>query len=236
MKQPFPDDLPQRVRDAFEPERDADAAIGMTRYMRGLFPFLGIPSPRRRELQRDLLNGLERPSPEVLLSTATTLWEFPEREYQYVATDLLSRHAAALRPQDLATVRELIVSKSWWDTVDALAAHVVGTMVGRHPELRSAMDRWISDDNLWIARTALLHQLRFKTDTDAVRLFRYCELQSSHTDFFIRKAIGWALREYSKTDAEAVRSFVASHASALSPLSQREALLWLNGGRNAKAQ
>lgn len=216
---------------SFEAARDPHAAVAMAKYMRGLFPFLGIASPRRTALEREAFAGAAKPSAEELLTAARELWDLPEREFQYAACGLLSRHAKLLTPAHLGLVRHFIVTKPWWDTVDTLAAHVVGTMVASHPDLRPHMDQWIADGNLWVVRTALLHQLRFKAATDAERLFRYCALQAGHRDFFIRKAIGWALREYSKTDALAVRSFVAGHDAQLSPLSKREALLWLNGGR-----
>jgi 3-methyladenine DNA glycosylase AlkD len=105
---------------------------------------------------------------------------------------------------------------------------VVGPLVSRYPDLALTMDDWIASDNIWLARTAIIHQERFKDRTDVERLFSYCLLRAADRDFFIRKAIGWALREYSKTDADAVRRFVADHGSELSPLSQREALKWLS--------
>jgi 3-methyladenine DNA glycosylase AlkD len=205
----------------------------MTAYMRNIFPFLGIPSPARLALERDALAGLPRPSEADLIAASRSLWTLPEREYQYAALGLLSRNARALSPDFITVARELITTKSWWDTVDSLAAQVVGPIVLRNPALRTEIDRWAVDEDFWVARTAILHQLKAKKQTDAVRLFRFCELRSADTEFFIRKAIGWALREYSKTDAAAVREFVAEHETTLSGLSKREALLWLNGGRTA---
>jgi 3-methyladenine DNA glycosylase AlkD len=120
--------------------------------------------------------------------------------------------------------RHLVSTVPWWDTVDALASHVVGGLVAADPKLTSDMDAWIEDDDPWVARTALLHQLRHKETTDTERLFAYCVRQSGHPDFFIRKAIGWCLREYAKTDPEAVRDFVARERGRLAPLSVREAL------------
>ena len=225
-----------RMIASFEAAREPSAAVDMAKYMRGQFAFLGIASPRRVALEREALAGSAKPSVDELLSAARVLWDLPEREFQYAACGLLSRHANLLGPSHLSAVRDFIVTKPWWDTVDTLAAHVVGTMVAAEPDLRLQMDEWIADDNLWVVRTALLHQLRFKASTDAGRLFRYCALQAGHRDFFIRKAIGWALREYSKTDSNAVRSFVAAHETELSPLSKREALLWLNGGRNGASK
>lgn len=201
----------------------------MAKYMRDQFAFLGIPSVPRRSLQREAFSRMGPPSGDALLRLAEELWALAEREYQYAACDLLAKHVALLGPEHLGRVRQLIETRSWWDTVDTLAAHVVGPMVAVTPALVSDMDRWVTDGNLWVARTALLHQLRYRERTDAVRLFRYCELQSGHRDFFIRKAIGWALREYSKTDPRAVQAFIASHEESLSPLSRREALLWLAG-------
>jgi 3-methyladenine DNA glycosylase AlkD len=107
--------------------------------------------------------------------------------------------------------------------VDTLAAHTVGPLVAAHPVLVATMDAWVTDENMWLARTAILHQLRYKERTDADRLFRYCTLQAGHRDFFIRKAIGWALRDYARTNPDAVRRYVDEHRSILAPLSIREA-------------
>jgi 3-methyladenine DNA glycosylase AlkD len=126
-------------------------------------------------------------------------------------------------PALLPTVQELITTKSWWDTVDTLAAHTVGPLVAAYPGLVDTMDAWVTDANMWLVRTAILHQLRYKERTDAERLFRYCTVQASHRDFFVRKAIGWALRDYARTDPEAVRRYVEEHRSILAPLSVREA-------------
>jgi 3-methyladenine DNA glycosylase AlkD len=137
-------------------------------------------------------------------------------------------------PGFLAPIRTLVTTKSWWDTVDSLAKNGAGGLVLRYPELAGTMDRWVESENMWLRRTAILHQLGFKERTGADRLFRYCELRAHEQEFFIRKAIGWALREYSKVDADAVRRFVADHDAALSGLSKREALLWLKGGRGGR--
>ena len=131
----------------------------------------------------------------------------------------------------LADVEPLITSKSWWDTVDSLAGHTVGVLVAQHPELASTMDEWISSEDIWLARTAILHQLGYKAKTDRDRLFAYCLRRAADREFFIRKAIGWALREYSKTDAKAVHAFVRTNAGTLSSLSSKEALKWLERRR-----
>ena len=151
-------------------------------------------------------------------------WRLPEREYQYFAVDLLRRYVRRLSSGFLPVARNLVTTVPWWDTVDALAAHVVGGLVAADPALTADMDAWIEDDDLWVARTALLHQLRYGERTDAGRLFAYCLRQSGHPDFFVRKAIGWCLREYAKTDPDAVRDFLAREGGRFAPLSVREAL------------
>ncbi|MGW7366859.1 DNA alkylation repair protein [Streptomyces sp. NPDC054841] len=205
---------------AADPVRAREAAA----YMKDIAPFLGIRTPDRRALSRAVLDGAPRPDEADCTAIALRCWELPEREYHYFAVDYLRRYVTRCSSGFLPVVRHLITTVSWWDTVDALASHVVGGLVAAGPELVPVMDEWIEDEDLWIARTALLHQLRHKDATDAERLFRYCLRQSGHPDFFIRKAIGWSLREYAKTDPDAVRGFVSSARDRLAPLSVREAL------------
>ncbi len=213
-----------RLTDAYPAAADPERAARSAAYLRGVAPFLGIPAPRRRELSRAVLYGTPRPAEADCAAVALRCWELPEREYHYFAVDFLRRHVRRCSSGLLPVVRHLVVTSSWWDTVDALAAHVVGGLVAAEPPLAAAMDEWIEDDDLWVARTALLHQLRFKDATDTGRLFGYCLRRADHRDFFIRKAVGWCLREYAKTDPAAVRSFVDAHRAELSPLSAREAL------------
>jgi 3-methyladenine DNA glycosylase AlkD len=213
-----------RLTAAFEAAADPDRAVSMRAYMRDQFTFLGIPSPVQRTLAREVLAGLMPPTEADLGAVGLACWARDEREYQHFACGWLRRHVRICSPAFIDTTRHLIVKRSWWDTVDALAANVVGPLVTRHPPLVSTMDSWIRDENLWLARTALLHQLRYREATDAARLFEYCALRADHRDFFIRKAIGWALREYGKTAPDRVRAFVHTHERRLSPLSVREAL------------
>jgi 3-methyladenine DNA glycosylase AlkD len=190
--------------------------------MRGRFAFLGVPRPERARLERPLLAGL-RMSEEDLTDTVDACWSLPEREFQYLGCVLLDRHARRLSAAFLPIVERCITTRSWWDTVDHLAARVVGPMVRAHPELREVMDDWVRRDDVWLARTAIIHQLGFRGATDADRLFGYCALRARDGEFFIRKGIGWALRQYARTDPDAVRAFVADHRDVLSPLSVREA-------------
>nr|BFE75117.1 hypothetical protein GCM10020092_084180 [Actinoplanes digitatis] len=170
-----------------------------------------------------MLAGLPAPTEEELRTVVLACWELEEREYQYFACDWLRRHVAVPGPDFLATARMLITAKSWWDTIDPLATRFVGGLVRRHPELSARMDAWSADENKWLIRTALLHQLHYGAETDTDRLFGYCTRQAGHPDFFVRKAIGWALRHYARTDPDAVRRYLAQHRDVLSPLSVREA-------------
>jgi 3-methyladenine DNA glycosylase AlkD len=201
----------------------------MAAYMRDQFPFLGVPTPERRRAARAVLAELPMPTEIDLIGLSSALYGLPEREYHYIAVDYIAANIRRCSGTFLSHARVLITTKSWWDTVDGLAAAVVGPLVLEHPELQSELDTWIDDENIWVARTAILHQLRYKSRTDEARLFRYCELQARHRDFFIRKAIGWALREYSKTNPGAVRSFIETHDATLSGLSKREGMLWITG-------
>lgn len=216
-------DYARVVQAVLEPARNSAQAEPMARYMRGLFPFLGLKRPEFERLVRPVWTEWKPQHNERLIcGCARELWKLPEREYHHAALDLLMRHERMLTPKSLPVVRALIVSKSWWDTVDALATRIVGPLVARHPDLKPTMDAWSRDKNLWIRRTAILHQLGYKKNTDIDRLFDYCARNASDSDFFIRKAIGWALRQYARTDPAAVKRFVKTHPD-LSPLSKREA-------------
>ena len=213
----------ERLTTTYPTAADPERAAGARAYMKNVAPFLGVPTPLRRELSRTVLAGLPRPDEADCTAIALRCWELPEREYAYFAVDFLRRHVKRCSSGFLPVARHLVTTVPWWDTVDALASHVVGGLVAAHPKLGAEMDAWIGDEDLWVARTALLHQLRYKDATDTERLFAYCLRQSGHPDFFIRKAIGWCLREYAKTDPDAVRDFVERERGRLSPLSAREA-------------
>jgi 3-methyladenine DNA glycosylase AlkD len=219
----LPEELLERLVATYAGARDSLRAMGAAAYMRDQFPFLGIAMPAARKLTRTVVAGLPAPTEAELGAIAAACWELPEREYQYFACDYLRAHVAVPGPDFIGVVRTLIVTKSWWDTVDPLATRVTGDLVHRHPSLVATMDAWSADENMWLVRTAILHQLHYGPETDTERLFGYCTRQGGHPDFFVRKAIGWALRHYARTDPDAVRSYLAGNNSKLSRLSVREA-------------
>lgn len=226
--------LADRAESLFAGHADSDKAAQMAAYMKGHFAYFGLPQPVRKTLARDLELG--RPNRDQLLATAEALWAKPHRELHYLAIDLLVKHQKVLLEQDLAWLRGLLTTHSWWDSVDPLASHVLGSLLWRYPELRSHMDAWIACPNLWLARSALLFQLRYKAETDFERMSRYILTVCHRREFFLRKAIGWALREYSKHQPDLVVSFVQANEDNLSGLSRREALKWLERKKKSRSK
>ena len=210
----------------FSDAADPGQAEPMKRYMRDQFDFLGIKTPARRALLKDYVRTHRAEVRNRLRPVVLSLWRRQEREYQYAAVDLLDRFSKDLTPHDLPMLETLITSKSWWDTVDGLATKIVGDLLDKNPaSIEPNVTRWRASDNFWIRRTAILFQLKFRERTDERLLFSIVRENADSSEFFIQKAIGWALREYSKTEAESVRRFVLSEP--LAPLSKREALKWL---------
>lgn len=208
----------QQIQDQLAPCFDGGRAIAMAAYMRGRFVFMGIPAPLRRQATLPLIRAFTGDPADA----ARSLWALPQREYQYVAVDLLRRHGNRLGAAHWSALEALVQSKSWWDSVDGLAV-VIGGIVQRDPGLAVRMDNLIAARDLWLRRVALLHQLEWQGGTDRPRLFDYCLRCAGESEFFIRKAIGWALRQYARTDPAAVRTFLQQHREKLSGLSYREA-------------
>lgn len=221
---------PQAVRQTLLALADPERAVGMQAYMRGQFSFFGIPTPARRKAVTPLL----RPSQSAgeLLANADALWAMPERECQYVAVDLLARQVDRLGMGELKALLALAQQKSWWDSVDGLAG-VVGDIVRvasrSDPAAQQVMDAALRHPNLWVRRVAMLHQLGWRNETDRERLYAYALRLADEPDFFIRKAIGWALRDFARHDPLNVSDYLNGPGKVLSPLSRREAAKHLAG-------
>ena len=207
----------------FDLYKNPAIASGQKAYMRNQFDFLGIKTPERKKLISSLLKKESLPQKKSLKEIIKKLWEFPEREYQYAAIDVLSKYKNKWEEKDIDLIEYLIQKKSWWDTVDALAIRLAGNFFENFPDLKNQRtEKWIRSKNIWLQRSALLFQLKYKHKTD-IRLMEYAIGQLKNTDeFFLNKAIGWILREYGKTNPEWVKNFVVKNK--LHPLSQREAL------------
>ncbi|NEQ43721.1 MAG: DNA alkylation repair protein [Leptolyngbya sp. SIOISBB] len=214
------------LKQLYQQQANPEQAEPMKKYMRNQFEFLGLKSPQAKTLFKQFLakNGL--PNLEQLAAIVRELWTWPEREYQYVALNLLDKSQKQLTLDQLPLLEHLITTKSWWDTVDSLASHNVGKLLSQYPERCDRLiEPWRQSDNIWLRRTTLLFQLGYKTQTDEALLFAIVNENRASSEFFIQKAIGWALREYSKTAPDVVIAFV--EATELAPLSRREALKWL---------
>ncbi len=207
----------------FEGHRNEKLAIQMAAYMKHKFPFLGIQKPFRTVLIKAHLSEYCLPRKEELKNAVRALYALPEREYQYAAIDLLEKAKAELTQGDLPFLRQLIESNSWWDSVDAISPKLAGAIVLLDRKAAApVMLEWSQADNFWTNRAAILHQLKFKQQTDTHLLSDILTQHVESNEFFIQKSIGWALREYAKTDPEWVLNFAA--AQSLRPLSRREAL------------
>ncbi len=205
---------------------DPAAAGGMKKYMRDQFDFLGLKAPARRSIVRTFLKEHGKPDAEFLDDVMRSLWSKREREYQYAAVDIIERCTAVLSAKHFELCEYLICTKSWWDTVDGIAVNIVGAAFRRHPaQGRRYIQDWRSSEDIWLRRTTILFQLKYREATDWNLLTGLVAENLGSKEFFINKAIGWALREHSKTDAQRVIRFVES--TQLAPLSRREALKWL---------
>lgn len=195
----------------------------MEDYMRNHFSFLGIKSPERKDLIKGFFAEHGKPEREWIKPLVRYLYAQPEREFHYAALAMIDVHIKKLDTEWLSFLEEIIITNSWWDTVDHIAPHHVGAILLRDKSsIIDYPDRWIESDNFWLQRSAILFQLKYKENTDAQKLFTYIEAASGSKEFFIRKAIGWALREYSKTAPKEVLTFIKS--TDLAPLSRREGL------------
>lgn len=213
----------KQLRTEFEKVADKEVAEGAAAYMRNQFVFLGIKTPLRRELSKDLIKQTKSFSEKELITFCKELWAQPEREFQYVVCDILAKNAKRLSPEYVKRdAKWLITNKSWWDSVDSIRTSVE-IVVAANPELEATMFEWINSKNIWLVRSALIHQLTLRDKTNSSRLFALCELKAEEKEFFIAKGLGWALRSYSYIDPKAVKKFIKDHPE-LTPLAKREGM------------
>ncbi len=216
------------VRDALRAVREPGRAAGQQRYMKSAMPFLGVRVPVMRRAARAVFDRHPPPTVEVWRATILALWrEAGYREERYAAIEL-AVHRPFLRWMTMdATpmLDELIVDGAWWDYVDRIAPAGLGHILVSQPQPMGALMRaWARDENVWRRRAALLCQLGLKEDTDPALLYDCLVACSGHDEFFVQKAMGWALRAYARVDPAGVRRFAASHEASLSKLTRREAL------------
>lgn len=213
------------IFDELKSLQNPERAIPMAAYMRNQFPFLGVPAGPRKLVGRPYLKTAIQ-NRIIDFEFVEKCFEKEEREFHQLAVDYLLAIQDILAPAHLPLVKKYILTKSWWDTVDGLDG-VVGRMTLQYPEVKEIMLEWSQADNFWLRRVAIDHQLLFKCKTDTVLLAKIIKNNFGEKEFFINKAIGWALRDYSKTDPDWVREFIEMHASQMAPLSIREGSKYL---------
>jgi 3-methyladenine DNA glycosylase AlkD len=210
------------LKTLFEQNANPAQAGPMKKYMRDQFEYLGIKSPQLKTLFRRAIEENGLPPLEELENVIRELWDLPQREYQYLAIGLMERLEKKLPSSAIKTLEYMIVHKSWWDTVDNIS-HIVGVLFKHYPDVREKyLAKWRASNNFWLRRTAILFQLDFKQETDFELLSDIIQENLGSNEFFINKAIGWALRQYARSDPKAVKKFVK--ATPLHPLSRREAM------------
>ena len=208
-----------------EVAKDSEKAGSMEAYMRHQFPFLGIAGPERNALYKKYFPEAKK-TKIIDWDFVDTCWEKEPREYQYVAANYLKALQSYLTKDDLPKLERLVVTKSWWDTVDILD-RVVGSLVAGHPELEEVILKWSLSDNIWLRRVAIDHQLLRKEKTDVHLMEKILLNNLDQTEFFINKAIGWVLRDYSKTNPDWVARFIEKNKESMAELSIKEASKYL---------
>jgi 3-methyladenine DNA glycosylase AlkD len=207
----------------FKQHANTTNASGMKAYMLNQFNFAGIKTSLRDSIVHPFLKEHKLTSATMLEKVVKELWKMDQREFQYAAIDVFKSHHSLWKPGSVKMIEYCITHKSWWDTVDGISGDWLWTFFQLFPELKHPVtEAWNQSENIWLQRSSLLFQKQAKNNTDTRLLSAYILRLSNSKEFFIQKAIGWALREYSKTDPDWVRRFVAKNK--LAPLSKREAL------------
>ncbi len=201
-----------------------DDAVAMKAYMKNKFEFLGVKTSARRKLAKTFFK--QQTDSVIDWDFINESWDNPYRELQYAALDYLEIRKKLLTPSDLLRLKKLAQTKSWWDTIDFLD-RLVGTIIARFPETKEIILAWSRDEDIWLRRLAIDHQLMRKEETDTELLEKILVNNLGQTEFFINKAIGWALRDYSKTNPDWVKDFIERYQVEMAALSIREGSKYL---------
>ena len=201
---------------------DKKVAFGAQAYMKDIAPFLGVKTPERRKLFKEIFRELPKPTSKELGETSRALWKLREREYHYAACDLIDFFIESADKNFLKDhVEYLITQKSWWDTVDTLGSVAISPLTIKYPSI-SLMRSWNKSSNMWLNRAAIQHQRGRKTNTDIPLLLEFLDTHAGESEFFIAKAIGWALRDLSRVNNSEVKKFLKAHPE-LNRVAVREA-------------
>lgn len=217
----------KKIEQLFSENADKEKGYAMAKYMKFNFEYHGINSPTRKELQKEFLK--ENPLSEIenLEEVINKLWDLPQREYQYFAMEILNKFISKQDASFIDFLENLILKKSWWDSIDFISPSLLGTLFKKYPEkIEYYIEKWMNSGNFWLQRSCILFQLKYKNDTNFDLLKSLIYELKDEKEFFIRKAIGWSLREYSKTNPDAVLHFIEN--TELSNLSRKEGLKHIN--------
>lgn len=215
----------QEIKEAFELLRDEDNAKKMSAYMRDKFKYYGIPTPKRKAVYKSILNK-EKKAGVIDWDFLEKCWNDEYREFQYVVMDYLVAMQKFLKYDDVTAIERFVRSKQWWDTIDGLD-RIVGNIAFIDSRINDLMLKWSNDDDFWVRRIAIDHQLCRKLDTNVELLEKILVNNFGSSEFFINKAIGWSLRDYSKYNPEWVRGFIVRYCDKMNSLSLKEASKYL---------
>lgn len=210
----------------FEENGNPEIATAQAKYMRDKFTFYGLKSPERRLIAKTVFQDIGWPTTEQLPELLELAWEDEHRDWQLLGLDILVKHMKKVDQDFIHIYEKLIVTKSWWDTVDMLAGKLVAHHFQRFPDMVPDFpNKWMDSGNTWLQRSAIIFQLKYRDKTNIDLLLGYILRMKDSKEFFIQKAAGWALREYSKRNWEVVLDFIENNE--LAPLTKREGLKWM---------
>ena len=222
-------DITEFISHKLAENANPEDAVHMQAYMKTDMPFYGVKSPAINAIVSDAKKLFPIATQDEYHAIITKIWSLSHREEKHISIKLATKWKQFITLDALPLYEKMIREGQWWDFIDPISQNLVGKLLENHrTEMNSILDKWIEDDNFWIRRSAILSHNRHKQNTDQEKLLDYC-LQCAHEkEFFIRKAIGWALREYSKTEPEVVSNFIEEHNELLSNLSKREGMKHIN--------
>lgn len=218
--------MTHEIFEIFKAHQNENLIPGMKAYMKNKFEFFGIKSPIRKEISKPILAACKTLDKKETVKLCKELFKYPQREFHYLACDILIQNTKKkLVIEDIKWIEHFIITNSWWDTVDSVAPKLAGAYFLKFPsQIKTQTQNWLNSKNIWLIRSAILFQLKYKDKTDLPFAFEIILKTSNTKEFFINKAIGWLLRENAKRVPDVIESFVNQHEQKLSTLSRREAL------------
>lgn len=210
-----------KIKKEFEANRDNENAVKMAKYMRNMFQFYGLPTPKRKQIYKDFLKE-EKATMSIDWELLDKCYNDEYREFQYFVMDYLISFQKFLTYEDVPKIKNYIKTKQWWDTIDGFD-RIIGNIAFTDSRINDLMLAWSKDDDIWLRRIAIDHQLLRKEKTNTELLKQIIINNFGSDEFFINKAIGWSLRDYSKTNPQWVKNFIDKYRDRMDKLSIKEA-------------